>query len=203
MTVTNKKRLDDLAAWMVTHGLVFLRLGLGLVFVWFGAPKLVPGLSPAEPLVAATVTLFDPAWFVPALGVAEVAIGLCLWFRRLVPIGLALMLVHMAGAALPLVTLPDVAWKSFPVATLEGQYIIKNIVLVAGAIVLAGASLGDVAARPPARRQPHRVRTRVATRPLAIVTAPRPDERRARSRASIGPAPRPGAALVRLARRAI
>ena len=129
-----------LAVWMHVHGLGLLRFGLGLIFVWFGAPKLFPGLSPAEDLVAATVTWCDPGWFVPVLGLGEILIGMCLWHRRLIPLGLLLMAGHMCGAALPLFTLPEVAWKSFPVATLEGQYILKNVVLVAGAIVLGGTA---------------------------------------------------------------
>lgn len=130
--------LDRFTHWTREHGHTALRLGLGLIFVWFGAPKLLPGLSPAEPLVAAAVPFFDPGWFVPALGVGEVLIGVCLLRRELLPLGLVLMAGHMLGACLPLFTLPDVAWKSFPVATLEGQYILKNVVLVAAALVLAG-----------------------------------------------------------------
>ena len=129
-----------LARWVESHGLALLRIGLGLVFVWFGAPKLVPGLSPAEDLVRATVRCCDPAWFVPALGAVEILIGLCLWSRRLLRLGLLVMAGHMIGASMPLVTLPEVTWQSFPVATLEGQYILKNVVLVAAAVVLAGAS---------------------------------------------------------------
>jgi uncharacterized membrane protein YkgB len=138
MTLTTIDRL--LAGWMRSHGHALLRLGLGLVFVWFGAPKLVPGLSPAEELVRATVTCCDPQWFVPTLGLAEVGIGLCLWTRRWLKLGLALMAGHMLGTALPLFTLPEVAWKAFPVATLEGQYILKNVVLVGAAIVLGGST---------------------------------------------------------------
>jgi len=156
-----------LARWMQRHGHALLRYGLGCVFVWFGAPKWVPGLSPAESLVAATVPCCDPAWFVPLLGTVEVLIGVCLLVRRWMRLGLISMAVHMIGAAMPLFTLPEVAWRSFPVATLEGQYILKNMVLVAGAIVLGGAArpgsargreaetarLGSARAREP-RREP-------------------------------------------------
>jgi putative oxidoreductase len=121
------------------RGLTMLRIGIGLVFVWFGLPKLVPGLSPAEELVTRTVTCCDPSWFVPLLGTVEVVIGLCFWSRRFMPVGLLLMAGHMCGTVLPLFTLPEITWKSFPVATLEGQYIIKNVVLIAGAMVLAGS----------------------------------------------------------------
>ncbi len=131
------RRLSD---WMRSHGNVLLRLGLGLVFIWFGGPKLVPGLSPAEDLVRATVPCCDPDLFVPVLGAAEVLIGICLLHRRWIRLGLLLMAGHMIGAALPLFTLPDVVWKSFPVATLEGQYILKNMVLIAAAVVLGGST---------------------------------------------------------------
>lgn len=114
-----------------------LRLALAMVFVWFGLPKLVPGLSPAEGLVRATVTWFDPAWFVPTLGAAEAFIGLCLLRTRWLTLGLVLLAGHMAGTALPLVTLPEVTWKAFPVPTLEGQYVLKNAVLVAAAFAVA------------------------------------------------------------------
>lgn len=116
-----------------------VRLALALVFVWFGLPKLVPGLSPAEDLVRATVPCCDPAWFVPALGGVEAFIGVCLLLPRLRGLGLFLLAGHMLGTALPLFTLPDVMWKDFPVATLEGQYVLKNVVLVAGTLALASA----------------------------------------------------------------
>lgn len=159
-----------LARWMRANGHALLRFGLGLVFVWFGAPKLVPGLSPADALVRATVPWADPTWFVPLLGVVEMWIGLCLWNRRWLRFGLVLMAGHMVGAALPLVTLPEIAWKSFPVATLEGQYILKNLVLIAGAIVLGGASSPeepDVDAAELPRGQ-HEALTTVMDRTLIV-----------------------------------
>jgi len=158
---------ERLARWMQRHGHLVLRLGLGLVFVWFGAPKLFPGASPAEGLVAATVPWFDPTWFVPVLGIAEVLIGVCLFVRRWVRFGLVLMAGHMCGAALPLFTLPEIAWQSFPLATLEGQYILKNLVLIAAAIVVGGASAG----RGTPRLQTGRTRIRFGPQ-----EAPRRDE---------------------------
>ena len=76
---------------MQAHGLGLLRFGLGLVFIWFGAPKLVPGLSPAEDLVVATLPCFDRHWCVPLLGLGEVLIGLCLLYRPWIRVGLFLM----------------------------------------------------------------------------------------------------------------
>src|SRR5580704_14104028 len=88
-----------LRRWMARHGLSFLRIGLGAVYVWFGALKLVPGLSPAESLVTELFPFFNPHWLVPALA--------------------------LRGSPL--------------VLTLEGQYIVKNVVLVGAALVLGGA----------------------------------------------------------------
>ena len=53
--------------WMAAYGLIILRIGLGIVFFWFGALKLVPGLSPAEALVRNTTYFVDPDWFIPVL----------------------------------------------------------------------------------------------------------------------------------------
>ena len=148
----HSRTLDHPAAdWMRGRSQAWMRASLGLVYIWFGAPKLVSGLSPAEDLVRATVPWFDPAWFVPALGIGEVLIGLCLWRARWLRLGLVLMGLHMVGTALPLVTLPELTWRSFPVLTLEGQYILKNTVLIAGALALAGARSGS---RRSARRAP-------------------------------------------------
>lgn len=143
-------RLDTLdalvAAFMRWAAIPLARVGLGVVFFWFGVLKLT-GDSPANELVARTVTWFDPAWFLPVLGVWEALIGLCLldpgrylglgqWMTR---VGVLLLLVQMPGTFLPLVTLPEVCFERVPwVPTLEGQYIIKNLVLIAAALAVGG-----------------------------------------------------------------
>jgi uncharacterized membrane protein YkgB len=122
--------------YLKKHGINFMRYSLAIVFIWFGALKPF-GLSPAGTLVANTVYWFDPTWFVPFLGYWEVAIGLCLLMLPLVRIGLFLMALQMAGTFLPLIILPGVTFVSFPfVLTLEGQYIIKNLVLIGAAMVI-------------------------------------------------------------------
>jgi uncharacterized membrane protein YkgB len=126
----------DITLWMQEHGLIFLRWSLALVFIWFGALKPF-GLSPAETLVANTVYWVSPSWFVPFLGWWEVVIGLCLLYKPLIRLGIFLMAVQMVGTFLPLVLLPEVVWITFPhVLTMEGQYIIKNLVLISAALVI-------------------------------------------------------------------
>lgn len=140
-------RMDlRIATWMNENGIILLRISLGIVFVWFGALKLFKGASPAEPLIASTVTWFDPDTFIPILGVWEILIGIGLIFRRLTRIALLLLFLQMPGAMLPLFIEPEACFKLYPfsnlwdifVLTIEGQYIIKNLVLISAGIVIGG-----------------------------------------------------------------
>ncbi len=127
-----------IASWMRRHGHFLLRITLGIVFVWFGLLKPL-GLSPADALVRRTVYWFDADWFVPFLGWWEVAIGVGLLWRPLNRVAILLLLLQMPGTMLPLVLLPEVCFNRAPWApTLEGQYIIKNLVLISAAIVVGG-----------------------------------------------------------------
>ena len=127
------------ANWMARYGILILRVGLGIVFLWFGALKLVPGLSPAEELVRNTTYFVNPDWFLPTLAVWEMVIGLGLIIGRPMRLTLLLLFLQMPGTALPLVLLPDAVWTQFPYGlTLEGQYIIKNLVLIGAGLVLGG-----------------------------------------------------------------
>ena len=70
------ERIDlFLTRWMARYGLFVLRLGMGVVFFWFGALKLVPNLSPAETLVRNTIFFFDPDLFLPVLAIWEMLGG--------------------------------------------------------------------------------------------------------------------------------
>lgn len=129
--------------WMARHGLLILRVGLGIIFFWFGALKLVPGLSPAEELVYNTTYFVDPDWFYPVLALWEMAIGVGLIFGIFMRLTLLLLFLQMPGTALPLVVLPEAVWTAFPYGlTLEGQYIIKNLALIGAGIVLGGTVRG-------------------------------------------------------------
>ncbi len=137
-------RMDaQITAWMARYGLVIMRVGLGVVFFWFGLLKLVPGLSPAEDLVRNTIYFIDPDLFIPVLAIWEALIGLGLIFGKYMRVTLLLLFLQMPGTALPLVLLPDVVWTHFPYGlTLEGQYIIKNMVLIGAGLVLGGTVRG-------------------------------------------------------------
>ena len=128
-----------IAGVMEKYGILLLRVSLGVIFIWFGALKLFDGLSPAEDLVKRTVYWFSPDVFFPILGVWEVLIGVGLLFRPLIRAALLLLFLQMPGTFLPLILLPDVCFTAFPHAlTLEGQYIIKNLILISAALVVGG-----------------------------------------------------------------
>ena len=145
--------LDDtdrrIATWMEKHGLFFLRVSLATIFIWFGALKFL-GISPAEELIKRTVYWFPPDKFIPILGWWEVAIGVCLLIRPLIRLGILLLFLQMPGTMLPLFLLPDVCFTRFPFGlTIEGQYIVKNLVFICAAIVVGGT----VRARSDSRRR--------------------------------------------------
>jgi len=133
----------SITRWMASYGLTIMRLGLGVVFFWFGALKLAPGISPAEVLVRNTIYFIDPDIFLPVLAIWEMVIGLGLLTGKYLRATLLLLFAQMVGTALPLVVLPEAVWTSFPfVLTLEGQYIVKNLVIIGSAIVLGGTVRG-------------------------------------------------------------
>ena len=114
-------------------------VALFVVFFWFGSLKLF-GVSPASDLVYALFVKipilnemeFD--LFIIILGLAEMLIGILFLFPKTTKYAVAILIPHMFTTILPLFVLPEITWQ-FPLTpTLPGQYIIKNIVVVALAI---------------------------------------------------------------------
>jgi uncharacterized membrane protein YkgB len=120
------------------HSVNGMRVALAIVYIWFGGLKIF-GMSPAGELVEKTVYWFRPEIFVPILGICEVIIGLGLLVRRLIPVAIILLLLHMAVTFFPVFILQTDCFDAFPFCpTLVGQYIIKNLVLISGALIIAG-----------------------------------------------------------------
>jgi uncharacterized membrane protein YphA (DoxX/SURF4 family) len=123
-----------------------LRIALGTVFVVFGALKFLPGVSPVEQLVSSTwekltFGLVEGQAALVATAVIEVTAGLLLIAGgALARIGLAVLALAFVGILSPIVLLPgDVFGPVGP--TLTGQYIFKNVVLIAAALVIASKVL--------------------------------------------------------------
>ncbi len=153
-----------ITSWMARYGLLLLRISLGIVFLWFGALKFFPGMSPAQDLAARTIEQLtfgrvQANVSVPLLAAWECLIGIGLLFGIFMRATLLLLAVQMAGTLMPLVLFPNEVFTRLPYApTLEGQYIIKNAVLISAAIVLGATVRGGgliaergpgVAPRPP------------------------------------------------------
>ena len=142
-------RLDvALTGWMARHGVLALRLSLGLIFFWFGVLKFFPGMSPAQTLAADTIArltfgLVPAATAMPILAAWEVAIGLGLLTGFALRVTLFLLWTQMLGTVTPLVFFPHLCFTHIPFApTLEGQYIIKNLVLVSAGLVIGATVRG-------------------------------------------------------------
>jgi putative oxidoreductase len=115
-----------------------LRVSLGLVFVWFGALK-VFNVTPVGELVAGTLPFVDPTWFVPMLGAVEVALGVGLLLGRMITAVCAVLVAHLCGTFLVLVMQPQLAFQDGNplLLTTIGEFVIKNVVLISAALVLA------------------------------------------------------------------
>ena len=140
----NFDRLDAMVAgFMRKYGMRSLRYSLAIVFIWFGILKPL-GLSPAEPLVLRTVDwlpVFEPKTWLSMIGWWEVAIGVTFLFRPTLRIAIGLLALQMVGTFMPLVMLPNVTFQPdrYPYApTIEGQYIIKNLLIISAALVVGG-----------------------------------------------------------------
>ena len=122
-----------------------IRLSLFIIFFWFGLLKPL-GLSAAEQLVLDTVywmPIFSAHAWLSIIGWWEVVIGLCFLFEKTTKIALVLLLLQMTGTFMPLIILPDVTFQNsnFFTPTLEGQYILKNILIIAAALIISNKSL--------------------------------------------------------------
>ncbi len=137
-----------ITTWMARYGIKLLRFSLGLVFFWFGVLKFFPGLSPAQDLAARTIEvlsfgLVPPPISVPVLAAWETLIGLGLILGVFMRATLLLLFLQMLGTITPLFIFPHETFIQFPfVPTLEGQYILKNIVLISAGLVLGATVRG-------------------------------------------------------------
>lgn len=138
----------EVTEWLGRHGITILRVGLGVVFLWFGLLKFFPGASPAQDLAGRTIEILTfgvipPATSLVILAAWESVIGLGLisgWFLRAT---LLLLITQMLGTLTPLAFFPSETFTQLPYApTLEGQYIIKNVVLIGAGLVIGATARG-------------------------------------------------------------
>lgn len=129
-------------------GLLLLRISVGIIFLWFGFLKFFPGLSPAETLATRTIEVMTGGLLTPhvaltILAIWETAIGLGLIFGKALRVTLFLLFLQMPGTISPMFLFPELTFQQVPfVLTIEGQYIVKNLVLVSAGIVIGATVRG-------------------------------------------------------------
>jgi uncharacterized membrane protein YkgB len=138
-------RIDRvITGFMADTGVTLLRISIGIVYIWFGLLKVI-GISPAAPLIAESWDFvpFSMDLFTRLVGGLEVLIGLGFIFGIAMRLVIFLMLAQMLGAFSPLVLAPGRLFTAFPYGlTLEGQYVIKDIVFVSAALVIGATVRG-------------------------------------------------------------
>lgn len=142
-------RMDEnITAFMQEYGIIALRISVGIVFFWFGFLKFFPGLSPAQGIATNTIEkltfgLIPAAVALIILAVWETLIGVGLIFGIYLRATLFLLFTQMMGTLTPLIFFPAETFTRFPYApTLEGQYIIKNLVLISAGLVVGATVRG-------------------------------------------------------------
>jgi len=137
-----------ITSWMARNGLFLLRLSVGIIFVWFGVLKFFDGLSPAESLATQTIEvltfgIFNEKTILIGLAIWETAIGLGLILKVFLRETLLLMYIQMLGTLSPIFIFPEEVFQVIPYSlTLEGQYIIKNLVVISAGIVIGATVRG-------------------------------------------------------------
>lgn len=139
---------DKITLFMRRNGILYLRISLGIIFFWFGFLKFFPGLSPANQIATITISkltfgIIQPHVSIIILAGWETLIGIGLISGKFLRITLFLLFSQMIGTMTPLILFPAETFTRFPFApTLEGQYIIKNLVLISAGLVVGATVRG-------------------------------------------------------------
>jgi putative oxidoreductase len=134
-------RFDETAIGFVRkHGILVLRIAVAVVFIWFGALK-VFGVSPVADLVARALPFLPPDVAVKGMGVLELLIGAGLLSGWAIRVTMLIFFVQMLGTFLILVFEPDQSFQHGNPLLLSvlGEFVVKNLVLIAAGIVIASA----------------------------------------------------------------
>lgn len=147
MTNELSKIDQTITKYMKYWGIPAMRISFGIIFFWFGILKPF-GLSAAEALLKATVAWLpfgSPESWLIVIGWWEVVIGITFLFKRTTRVAIGLLFLQMTGTFMPLVFLPEITFQhgNYLLPTLEGQYIIKNLLIISSALVLGGTIYSD------------------------------------------------------------
>ena len=153
-------RIDvQVTSRMAQYGVRLLSISLGVVFFWFGVLKFFPGLSPAQDLATKTISiltvgLIPPNVSIVVLATWECVVGLGLILGMFMRATLLLLFLQMLGTVTPLIFFPQEVFTLIPYApNLEGQYIIKNVVLISAGLVIGATVRGGAVVADPQSAQ--------------------------------------------------
>ncbi len=136
--------------WMAVNGIYLLRISIGIIFFWFGFQKFFPGISSAEDIATRTIDVLSfgivqAPYSMPILATWETLIGLGFLTGKFFRVTVVLLYLQMAGTIFPLFVFPDETFHRVPfVPTIEGQYIIKNIIILSAALVILAWDQGKI-----------------------------------------------------------
>jgi uncharacterized membrane protein YphA (DoxX/SURF4 family) len=142
--ITSKQIGLDSTKWINRNGITVLRISIGIIFLWFGVLQFFPEVSPAQDLAIRTISLLafgliSPKAIIIGLATWELLIGIGFISGKYMKTALVLLFAQMAGTFTPMFLFPNEVFAVLPIVpTLEGQYIIKNIVIISGALVIGG-----------------------------------------------------------------
>lgn len=143
--------------WMAKNGIHLLRVSIGIVFFWFGMQKFFPGISSAEDIATRTIDIISfglvkAPFSMPILATWETLIGIGFLTGRFMRVTAILMYMQMVGTLVPLFIFPAETFFMPPlVPKLEGQYILKNIIIITGGMVVFAYSRGKMISKQPAK----------------------------------------------------
>lgn len=141
---------DKIIDWMAVNGIYLLRISVGIIFFWFGFQKFFPGISSAEDLATRTIDVLSfgivqAPYSMPILATWETLIGLGFLTGKFLRTTVILLYLQMAGTIFPLFVFPDETFYMVPfVPTIEGQYILKNIILITASMVILAWDQGRI-----------------------------------------------------------
>jgi uncharacterized membrane protein YkgB len=164
------RQFERTAIYLTTrYGITLVRVTLGIVFIWFGALKVL-GVSPVQDLVTKIIFMVPKEHALLFMGLVEIVIGFGLLFRLAIRLTLAVFLIHMCGTFLVLLLHPELSFQDGNplLLTTTGEFVIKNLVLLAAGLVVLSSVLradeniwdvpvmapprtGTTASRPPNR----------------------------------------------------
>ncbi|MFW5706900.1 MAG: DoxX family membrane protein [Bacteroidota bacterium] len=145
--------------WMAVHGIVLLRISIGIIFFWFGFQKFFPGISSAEDIATRTIDVMSfgivqAPFSMPILATWETLIGIGFIFGKYLRATIILLYLQMAGTLFPLFVFPEETFYLAPfIPTIEGQYIIKNFIIITAAMVILAHNQGKIISKDKSVRE--------------------------------------------------